>query len=312
MVGLRVVIAKPVSMMEKCIIATTLIAALGVVSYVAVVRFGLVNVLGKLQLALIPSVILGVLTVLFILLNRNCWMNNLESHATIAHFLTWILLILAFIIFDDPKTRLLVYLLWPIAPVTWYFSNIVRVKPCTEMLNTIMLGIHGGLGAYTLVLVTIRIMEWLRVTPILAQPAMIAQSIIPPDMIASAVGTGMVPFMLLLAAFIEESMFRLSLAVFSRFGTYTIAFLVSFLFIWLHTFTRMYLDPTTLLQVTTAIALANAVFIAVYTRTLCIWCSILSHTLYNILVITQAPLVPALAAEVMLALLHLYIKQKIK
>ncbi len=301
-------IEKEASLMSKCIIAVAIIVLVGLATYVAVVRFGIYEFLSKLKIAIIPSAIFGTLACIFIWLNRNYW-KSIETEATSTHFATWFFLVLNFIIWPIQLVRIIVYFLGFLWPINWI--NLVKTRKM-PISCSLMLGLHGGVGAYCMV-VTANFLLSVAGIPLPVAPAKFLTSfplpkdafatIIPYQVLASMVSPAII--LVLYACFVEEVMFRLPLALFKKFGMYPVAFLVSFLFIYLHALSRLSLDSLSLLQVLTCIACANAVFVALYTRTLCIWCSIVAHLVYNLMVLASVP--PFIAFILLLFCSMLYI-----
>ena len=302
----RAEVVEAVSLMHRCLVCVVLVLLIGIASYVVVYRLGLPEALDKLQLAAIPAAVLGVLTSLFIWLNRECWLQ-IKSRATLAHFFFWLIIVTAFIyaaLRGNTDLMITVYLFGFGLPVM--MLSLVKGQ-CKPLDYSLLLGIHGGVGAYALVMLTLWLLEHVHVpfTVVTASQAPTC-TIVPYDLLASFTAQVLPPaVVLLIASFVEEVMFRLPLALFKKYGMYTVGFLVSFLFVYLHVFGYMHLEPEALLQVLTCIACANAMFIAVYTRTLNLWSSVIAHLLYNVLVLAKIPLVVALAALLVNGIIHI-------
>lgn len=280
----------PVSLASKCLVTVLLILVIAGITYAATVWFGIVEVLNKWYLAAIPSAVIAVLTVLFIKLNRFVW-SEVESCTRIIFPIAWSCIIALF----AATKSIIVYLGLFIIPISWLFC--VKKIPRTDLSTVIIYGWHGGVGAYTLVCLTSFILGFAGIKlPIETANFLFYHlttkthllTIVPYEVIASTLPA--IPLLLFIyAAFVEEVMFRLPLILFKEFGMYTIGFLVSFIFTYLHILTRIDLPPVDLYQVVTSIAIANAVFIAIYTRTLSVVASTLSHIIYNVFVIMQIP-----------------------
>jgi len=324
-------LGKNISLMSKCLISVAVTLLVGTATYIAIQEFGLENYLSKIHIALIPSIALGLLTCIFIWINRKYW-NEVISEATFVHFVTWTVIVFLFII-TSGMLRLLVYFLGFLYPTAWISLLKYREKP--DLLYSLFLGLHGGIGAYCMVV----ILNWILsvagiplpaspssfINMLTARPRIDLLLLLPKSYILHygqafvhlfsrvtilpiwELATLVQPIFLVViyACFIEEVMFRLPLALFKKFGMYPMAFLISFLFIYLHALTRLSLDPATLVQVLSCIAFANAIFIAVYTRTMCIWCSVVAHMVYNLLVLSQTPPIVALGILMLNGVLHI-------
>ena len=340
--------------MHRCLACVVLVLLVGVVTYIAVYKLGVPP--NKLQLAAIPAAVLGTLTVLFIWLNRDCWVK-VESKARPEHFAFWLIIVGAFIYAaykNDLDLMIFVYLFGFGLPVV--LINLVKGQ-CKPIDYSLLLGVHGGIGAYAMVLLVLWLLQYANipftvvtatiaglaalvgalaargVTPSLALLGVFAAvytaapllgiepprldmtlsglvhptgTIIPYHVLASFVAALFPPWIVLLwASFVEETMFRLPLALFKRYGMYFVGFIVSFFFIYLHIFGYIELEPSTLLQVLTCIACANAMFVAVYTRTLRLWSSVVAHLLYNVQVLAQVPLLVSLVMLMLDGILHI-------
>jgi len=296
-----------ISLMSKCLISTAITLLIGLATYIAIREFGLYEYLSKLHIAMIPSAALGILTCTFIWLNRKFW-KDIVTKATFAHFVTWTAIIFLFIISSE-QFRLLIYFLGFLLPTAWI--NLVKPKKVPPLPYSLFLGLHGGIGAYCMVVLLNFLLSFAGIPLPVSPSKILFGHVIPKDAILTILpyetlaSIAPVYLVVLYACFIEEIMFRLPLSLFKKFGMYPMAFLISFLFIYLHALSRLSLDPVTLVQVLICIAFANAIFIAVYTRTLCIWCSVVAHMIYNMMVLAQVPLVAALAILMFNGVLHI-------
>ena len=289
---------KVVTLMSKCLAVVVFILAIAVSTFVIVEKFGIFNILNKWHLIIIPSATLGILTLLFIWLNREVW-ENVTSNSMFIHLFAYACILSIFTsVYDVECLNLVVYLGLFLSPLFMMYV-IKKYKP-TPLLKSFMYAIHGGFGAYVLVVLLNYALGYAGLEfPIIEASWKMGNiysmsTLIPPEMIASVVGAEMLPIIFILAAFAEETMFRLPIVVFRNFNIYLIGFLVSFTFSYLHILTRIDLPPEVLLQVITSIAVANAIFVAIFTRTLRVEASAISHLIYNILIIENVPLLPCI------------------
>jgi len=292
---MSIFVREEISLMSKCLATVFLILTIAIITYAVTSWFGITEILNKWYLAAIPSVTIAVLTILFIRINKFMW-EGVETCGRLIFVLAWFCIIVLFLsVIGNKIASMIVYFMGFIIPLSWLFC-IRKIQPMST-IDSVVYGWHGGVGAYALVCLTSFVLQYAGIKLPIETANFLnyhltnihVLSIIPPNVIASFI-PGVLPLLLFAyVGFVEEVMFRLPLIIFKDFGMYNMSFLISFIFIYLHVMTRITLEPNVLYQVITSIAIANAVFIAIFTRTLNPISSIIAHILYNTFVVMQIP-----------------------
>lgn len=291
---MSILVREEITLMSKCLATVFLILIIAVTTYAATFWFGIPEVLNKWYLAAIPSIVIGVLTCLFIRLNKFMWIE-IESCSRLIYVIVWFGIIVLFLaVLQNKYASLVVYMLGFMFPISFMYC--IRKLPQMNYTDAVIYGWHGGVGAYALVCLTSFLLGYAGIKLPIEEANFLNHyltskfilTILQPEVIATTLPT--IPLLLFTyAAIVEEIMFRLPLIYFKEFGMYNMSFLISFIFVYLHVLTRINLPPIDLYQVITSIAIANAVFIAIFTRTLNPIAPIISHVLYNTFVVMQIP-----------------------